>query len=200
MRRHFPLLSALALLFTATRVFAALPVIYCGGLPGCSGTAASPTPFSERISNVLVLLLNILPQYVEGFGVLFIMVGGAYILLSAGNAELVTKGKNTITWAVIAIFIAQFAGQLVGFVRDEAQSRVGGADLVDSVVRTLAGSIFNLFQIALIGVAIFSGMRMVLSFGKEEEFKKGQDGLFYAALGAIIINLSFQIYIAVSTL
>lgn len=200
MRRHFPLLSALVLLLTATPVFAALPVIYCGGLPGCSGTAGSPTPFSERISNVLVLLLNILPQYVEGFGILFIMVGGAYILLSAGNAEFVTKGKNTITWAVIAIFIAQFARQLVGFVRDEAQSRVGGADLVDSIVRTLAGSIFNLFQVALIGVAIFSGMRMVLSFGKEEEFKKGQDGLFYAALGAIIINLSFQIYIAVSTL
>ncbi len=199
MFKRFSLLSALILLLVAVPVLAADPlVIYCGGLPGCTGSGI--IPFDEKLTNVLVLLLTLLPQYVEGFGVLFIMVGGAYILMSAGNSEYVTKGKNTITWAVIAIFIAQFAGQLVGFVRDEAMSRVAGVDLVDSIIRTLAGSIFNLFQIALIGIALFSGMRMVLSFGKEDEFKKGQDGLFYAALGAIIINLSLQIYNAVATL
>ncbi len=200
MKKTLSLSAALFSFLSATLVFADQVTIYCGNLPGCTGTMANPTPVTEYLTSALNLLIMRLPDYVEGFGVLFIMIGGAYILLSAGNSEYVTKGKNTITWAVIAIFIAQFAKQFVGFVQSEVLTRTSGADLVDSIVQTLAGSIFNLLQVALIGIAIFSGMRMVLAFGQEAEFKKGEDGLFYAALGAIIINLSYKIYLAVSTL
>lgn len=172
---------------------AATPLlIYCGGLPGC--TASGTIPFTEQISSVLTLLLLQLPLYTQGVGVLFIMIGGAYILLSSGNEEYVTKGKKSITWSVIAIFITQFASEIVGFVQSEVQTRVASSDLVMSVVETLAGSIMNLFYTALVAVAVYSGMRMVLAFGKEDQFKKAQEGLFYAALGAIIINASQQIY------
>lgn len=201
MKKYLSLSAALLSFLPATLVFADDVTIYCGNLPGCTGTMGAPTPVTERITSALLLLLGLLPHYVEIFGFLFIMVGGAYILLSAGNTEYVTKGKNTITWAVIGIFIAQFAGTLVGFVQSEVLTRVITVpDLVDSIVQTLRGSILNLFQVALIGIAIFSGMRMVLAFGQESEFKKGEDGLFYAALGAIIINLVPKIVSAVTSL
>jgi hypothetical protein len=60
--------------------------------------------------------------------------------------------------------------------------------------------IFDLMYIAILGIALFCGMRMVVSFGKEEEFSKARQGLFYAALGAIIINLAQQLVNAFSTL
>ena len=123
------------------------------------------------------------------------MVGGAFILLSGGNEEYVTKGKNTILWSVIAIFITETADQLVNFVLLEAQNLdTSGADLVIWVGLTLEGTILSLLNVALVGIAIYCGIRMVISFGKEEEFKKAQNGLFYAALGSIIINLSLQIF------
>ncbi len=79
-------------------------------------------------------------------------------------------------------------------------TRDSAPDLVLSVTSTLIGSIFDLLYIALVGIALFSGMRMVLAFGQEDAFKKGQNGLFYAAIGAIIINLSQEIFNAFATL
>ncbi len=192
MAYRFPAL--LALLLLPERMIAQELYIYCGNLPGCG------SGFIERFSSILILLLTRLPVYVYVLGVLFVMIGGAYILLSAGSDERVTKGKNTIIWAVIGIFLAEFAQTLVSFIVLETNTRLSGSDLIVSVANTLISSIFNLLYVALIGVAIFSGMRMVLSFGKEEEFKKGHTGLFYAALGAIIINLAQQIVNAFATL
>ena len=171
--------------------------VECGGLPGCQ---TGNVPFLDYLSTFLIpILFNKIFTYIPLLGVLFIMIGGAYILLSAGNEERVTKGKTTITWAVIGIFIAGFAKDLVNLVTAEATS-VPAGDVIISVITTLMGSIFDLMYVAMIGIALFSGMRMVLSLGKEEEFKKGQDGLFYAALGAIIINVSQLIYTAFANL
>ncbi len=199
MKRFFflssALLPALLLPFAALAAPPAASnplLIYCAGLPGC--TASGVIPFNEVFSGLLIQLLGTLPAYVRVLGVLGIMIGGAYILLSGGNEENVTKGKNTILWAVIGIFVTQVASQLVSFVELEANNRAVGTDLVTSIGLTLEGSILNLLYIALLGIAIYSGIRMVISLGKEEEFKKAQNGLFYAALGSIIINLSLQIF------
>ncbi len=168
--------------------------IYCGNLPGC------PSGFTERFTGVLRLLLIRLPAYVYVLAILFIMIGGAYMVLSVGDAEKVTKGKKTITWALIGIFVMQFSEALVSFVGLEASTRDSGADLVESVANTLIGSIFDLLYIALLGVAIYCGMWMVLSFGKEDEMKKAQEGMFWAAVGAIVINLAGALVHAFSTL
>lgn len=199
--KHFSFLRSallLTLFVLPTLVLAAPPaassplLIYCAGLPGC--TASGVIPFNEVFSGLLTVLLGTLPAYVRVLGVLAIMIGGSFVLLSGGNEEYVTKGKNTILWAVIGIFVTQVADQLVNFVVLETNNTVVGTDLVTSIGMTLEGSILNLLYIALIGVAIYCGIRMVISLGKEEEFKKAQSGLFYAALGAIIINLSLQIF------
>jgi hypothetical protein len=169
-------------------------LIYCGNLPGC------PSGFVERFSSALAILLVRLPTYVYVLGVLFIMIGGAYMVISAGDDEKVTKGKNTITWAIIGIGVMQFAQQIIGFVVQEVGSRESGPDLVESVARTVIGGIFDVLFVALLGVAIYSGMRMVLSFGEEDGFKKGREGLLWAAVGAIIINLAQAIANAFMTL
>lgn len=159
--------------------------IYCGNLPGC------PSGFTERFSNVFILLLTRLPNYVYILGVLFIMIGGVYMAISAGDTEKVTKGKNTIMWAIIGIFVMQFAQTVVyNVIIPEVNTRNPGADLVTSLTVTIINDILILIYIVLLIVAVISGMRMVLAFGKDEEFNKGKDGLFWAAVGAIVINLA----------
>lgn len=189
-------LASLLSLVPAVATAAAPPTlwIYCGNLPGC------PSTWQEHFSDVLRLLLVRLPDYVYALGVLFIMIGGAYMVLSAGNSENVTKGKNTITWAVIGIVVMEFAQTLVGYVAMEVNSRTGGSDLVIAVTTTLMGTIFDLLYVAILGVAIFCGMRMVMSFGKEDEFNKAREGLFWCAVGAIIINMAQVIANAFQTL
>lgn len=169
-------------------------LIYCGNLPGC------PSGFVERFSAVLALLLTRLPSYIYILGVLFIMIGGGYMIISAGEDDKVTKGKNTIIWSIIGIGVTQFAQTIIGFVVQEVGSRDSAPDLVESIAQTAIGAIFDVLFVALLGVAVYCGMRMVLSFGKEDEFTKAREGLFWAAVGAIIINLAQAITNAFITL
>lgn len=186
MKKYFvPALAAFVLAFIPHIADAQQLWIYCGGLPSCG------PGFTEHFSSALNLLLDRFPNYVYMLGVLFIMIGGVYMVISAGDAEKVTKGKNTIIWAVIGIFVMQFADTVVNFIIiPEVNTRNGATDLVASITITLINDILILIYIGVLVVAVISGMRMVLAFGKEEEFKKGKDGLFWAAVGAIIINLA----------
>lgn len=159
--------------------------IYCGNLPSCDGG------FTEHFTAVLTLLLQRLPQYIYMLGVLFIMIGGVYMAISAGDSEKVTKGKNTIIWSVIGIFVMQFAATAVNLIIiPEVTSITPASDLVASLTVTIIQDILIVLYTALLIVAVISGMRMVLAFGKDEEFNKGKEGLFWAAVGAIIINLA----------
>lgn len=159
--------------------------IYCGNLPGCG------PGFDEHFSSVLILLLTRVPNYVYILGVLFIMVGGGYMVLAFGDTEKINKGKTTILWALVGILVMQYADVFVNaVVIPEVQTREGGADLITSVARTAIGTIFDLLQISMLIVAVYCGIRLVLSFGKEDEFKKYREGMVWAAIGAIVINLA----------
>jgi len=168
--------------------------VVCGGLPGCGGG------WADHITPALNILATKLPIYAEILGTLFIMVGGAYILLSTGNAERVTKGKNTIIWSVAGIFLVQLAGLIVNAILAEATNRAPGADIIESAGNTLIGTVQDLFYVALLGVAIYNGMRMAITFGKTEEFTKAKEGLFWAAVGAIIVNWAGLILVAFQTM
>lgn len=192
MRRSFFIAGLLVLLTVPLQAHADV-FVYCAGLPGCG-------PMKDFTQNLLNLLLTRFDTSAYVLGTLFIMIGGGYMLLSGFNEEYYNKGKNTIMWAVVGMFAAQSASVLVGFIIDEAKDVGGGPDVITEVIRTLIGSIFDLLRVALFAVAVYSGMRMVISRGQEEEFKKSRDGLFYAAVGAIIINLAEAFAAAIRTL
>ncbi len=190
MKKSYAILGGILLAILPGVAHAAMPSgfwIYCGNLPGCPGN------FHEYLSAALVIVANTLPKYVYAFGILFIMVGGGYMVLAAGREDWVTKGKNAITWSVIGIAVTKAAADLVNFLVLEVNTRDTAPDLPLSVAATLIGAIFDLLYVSVLGVAIYCGMWMVLSFGKEDNFNKAREGLFWCALGAIIINLAERI-------
>lgn len=193
MRKLLPTSAGLLLLLLPSVAQAQLPWVYCGNLPGC-------TPgFAEHITGVMTQLIIRFDVYAYILGALFVMIGGAMILLSGFQDEWVNKGKQTITWALVGVFVGKFASVLVSFVTLEANS-VGGGELVVAVINTAIGSVLDLFRVALFGVVIFCGMRMVVARGKSDEFEKARTGLIWAAIGAIIINLAAVITNAIATL
>ncbi len=193
MKRFVPLLLA-GLLLLIPHAVSAQPslFVYCGNLPGCG-------PLRNFVPGVLVQLLLRFDTYAYILGALFIMIGGGYMLLSGFNEEWMNKGKTTIIWACVGIFVAHSASALAEFISLEAGS-VGAGDLVSSTINTVIGTIFDLFQLALLAVGLYCGMRMVVARGKEDEFTKARNGLFYAAIGAVFINLAEAIAHAVLTL
>ncbi len=172
--------------------------IYCGNLPGCNASEVQ-----SYVGNVLAMLLIELPKFVYLLGGLFIVIGGMYIVLSAGNSENVTKGKNIITWSAIGIFAMEVIvtmSPLNSFLKPELAplfapdgtllTTVQGTNLPPALIQIVVSTIIDLLYVALLGVGIFSGMRMVMSGGKDDQYNKGKEGLFWAAVGAIIINIA----------
>lgn len=190
------LTSAAAILSALLPRSVAAITIYCGELPGCVN--ASVRSFMGSVMNMLIVEL---PLFIYFLGGLFIVIGGMYIVLSAGNSEQVTKGKNTIIWAAAGIFIMQMVANtltnpLTNFLEPELfpLTTQSGPTIIPSAINVAINAIKDLLTVALLGVAIFSGARMVLSGGKEDQYNKGREGLFWAAVGAIIINLAGAIH------
>ncbi len=191
--RNFALATALMLLPQMALAQPMLPWVYCGNLPGCA------PGYREYVTGAMIQLLLRFDTYVYVLGALFVMIGGGMIVLSGFQEEMVNKGRETIIWALVGVFLGKAASILVGFITLEANS-VGGGDLVIAVVSTLITSVLDLFRVGLFGVVIYCGMRMVVARGEQGELDKARNGLIYAAVGAIVINLAQVIVDAVVTL
>lgn len=191
-----PIVLSLALLVPATAA-AQLPWVYCSNLPGCS--AGGLGVYKEHFTQVLSQLLTRFDTYAYVLGALFIMIGATRILTSGFSEEGVSKGKTTITWAIVGIFIGRFAQEMNAMILAEANSVIGG-ELITAVIITLTGTILDLLEILLLSVVVFCGMRMVIHRGKEEEFNKAKEGLFWAAVGAVILHFTQLLIDAVRAL
>jgi hypothetical protein len=198
MKRFLSSLTAFVLTLLPIELLAAIPsgfTVYCGGLPGCQG--GGPI---EYASSVVGILITELPRYAQGLAVFMVALGGMMMIVGVWKEDLISKGKDTITWAVIGVALSTFARDLVWYVNLEASNRAVDTDFVYSVSSTLVNTLFDLLNVTLFAVCLYCGALMVVSLGKEDQFTKGKEGLFYAALGAIVINLAKTIVSAFSTL
>jgi hypothetical protein len=88
--------------------FAALKVD-CATIGNCS--AKTPT-LDVAFSNAAHLIIGL----VGGLAVVFIIVGGLQMVLSAGNPKQVQTAKQTITYAVIGVVVAIMSYAIVTFI------------------------------------------------------------------------------------
>jgi hypothetical protein len=87
------------------------------GDPSTWGTAE----IQQLIANVVQLALSL----IVGIAVIFIIWGGIQYFIAFGNEEKATKGKNTLTWAIIGFVVVILAKVIVS----EIWALVTGAPL-----------------------------------------------------------------------
>lgn len=100
---------------------------------GCTGTGCGTVGSSDFDTNVGVfenpiniesfpeLVLFVMKGFIFLIGimaVLIIIIGGVRMVLSQGNQESITKGKNTIIWAVAGLIVALLSFSLVSIVQN----------------------------------------------------------------------------------
>ena len=87
----------------------------CTKLPNpisSDGTAAIDVP--ELIGRIIQAILGV----VGSIALLMFIVGGLRWILSGGNEEQVTKGKNTIVWAVAGLAVVFLSYLIVYYIID----------------------------------------------------------------------------------
>ena len=84
-----------------------------------SGTVSLANPLGEGKTNIPMLLgtiINSVLGIVGSLALVMFIYGGITWMLSAGNQEQVTKGKNILIWAAAGIVIIFISYALVRFV------------------------------------------------------------------------------------
>ena len=112
MRKIFPMLVILFLLFSA------VPLTADAGIVQCGTPDTAPCGFCDifkLINNIVIFFLVPSPSVNNGFAVvpliatLLILVGGFYILIAAGRPNMQSQGKAIITAVVIGLLVVYIA-------------------------------------------------------------------------------------------
>lgn len=179
----FAIFTGIVFAFLGSETAAAqLPVI-CTGLPGC-GTAPANVIVGTGIPAIAQLFLN----SSAALSVIFVVIGGAQLLLSLGREEEYPKAKKTITWALGGLVVALTSHRIVAVVVSEnyTNSSFTYLGFFAAALRIMTNLLNGAFLIAI----LLGGMRMVAARGKEEEVSKGKKTIGYAIFGVIIINVA----------
>lgn len=177
------LLGILVALIFPEVAFAELPPLLCDGIPGCNAPSANVIK-DAAIPAVAQILLN----SSAALALIFVIIGGAQLLLSFGQEEALTKSKKTIQWALGGLVVALTSHLIVTVVISEnyTNSSFTYLGFFGAAVRIMV----NLLNATFLITILLGGMRMVTARGKEDEVTKGRKAIEYAILGVIIINVA----------
>ncbi len=74
---------------------------------------------SERVNNIIRLVINIFSLIVGVISVIMIIIGGLKYITSGGDSGNVSGAKNTILYAVIGLVVVALAQVIVRFVLEK---------------------------------------------------------------------------------
>lgn len=158
---------------------------------GASGTVTFSNPL--KFSTVDLLLGNILTAVQRIIGTLalvFVVIGAGMILSSAGNPDMVERGKKAITMAFIGLAIGVAAPSLL----KELSTMIGwnsGAAIKALTVSQIAVNVLN-FLLGIAGVLtlimlVIGGTMYLTSAGDEDRIDQGKTIFKNSLIGILII-------------
>lgn len=89
----------------------------CENDPDGQNCIYNPLPTSDLASTFMLIVKGFLVM-TGAWSTLFIIVGGFRMVVSAGDEEAYTKGKQTITWAVLGLVAAMLSFSIVAVVQN----------------------------------------------------------------------------------
>lgn len=167
---------------------------------GSSATTTFDNPLKfNSIEEVLTSVMNNLKGIIATIAIIFIILGGALYMLSAGDEKMITRAKACWTAAVIGFAIAIAAPT---FLR-EIKLILGGSDTGEGLrLIDIAKNILNLLLsiigiIAIISLVVGGGMYLT-AYGDEKKLETAKKIVTYAVIGITVALGSLVIVTQVS--
>ena len=215
------IIPVITLLLGVTAIYNATPVSAVADVNDiCSNPevakqvkAASGCPdvtMSTELDDAIQGILNGVIAVAGTVAVAFIVVGGFNYMTSAGDANKVTKARNTIMYACIGLVICALSFIIVNFVivdliaggqtapagADEVGVETVGADSrhdLPEMVRAVANGVIAVLGTACVIVMIVGGFNYMSSGGDSGKVAKAKNIILYGLIGLVICVLSFAI-------
>ncbi|MBT4120191.1 MAG: hypothetical protein HOG89_02825 [Candidatus Peribacter sp.] len=178
-------------------IIAYVPAAYAIGRPcdyinNC-GVGFNPLPRFATVAAAALL------EIVSGLAVLFVVIGGALLVLNFGNESQSEKGKKAIVFSLIGWAIALSSQAIISF----SVARAGTIDYLVphlSIMRVMVGSMLFVFNVVFALMMLFYGYKLVFARGQQSELDAVKKALTMTIAGAIAINISYALVRATAQL
>ena len=173
-------------------------IIYRDGntLDSAADLRQTATAASQLIIDALSWLEGLLIIAAIGY----ILVSGFSMIIALGDSEKISKQKTVFLWVGVGV-IVMLLNKVV--IQEVIYPYVLGDDFfvtyapspTTGITEIIAVIKYILYFLALIAFLVFlyGGAMMILSFGDEERVGNGKKALFGAAIGIIVILISYAL-------
>lgn len=160
---------------------------------------APSAPGARNIGSLIFYILDFVKLLIGGVVVFFIIIGAIQIIIQGGDVEEVyKKQKNSLLWSIVGLVLMMISDSLIKnvfygergeFLTDESSAKF----FAEQGSATLKG-VYTVAEILVAAIAlvmiVFHGSRMIMVAQNEEEVKKSQKAVAYAAVGLALIGAS----------
>lgn len=176
-----------ALVSVAHAQLGAMPSVPCvPNLPGCGGPAPIHVLF---FGSLAIFLLRV----ATGLSLICIIVAGLQMMTSLGDDSNISKQKWAIFYALAGLGVAILSQSIVSAVTTYNYI-IGTPDVIaGAIFKLVIDMLLTLTNIVLVTTIILNGYKMLLAQGKSDEFNKARQGVLWAIIGAVVINLSYSV-------
>lgn len=161
--------------------------------------AAPPCPFvgiaCDTTSNFSIFIVNIafiLVEIVSGLSVLFVVIGGAHMLMNFGDESIISKGKKSVFYALGGFALALSSQAIVSFVVVHSMT-ISAIDPHIEIMKAIVSAMLFIFNGVFALMMLFYGFKLVLARGQQSELDSVKKGLTWTVFGALAINLSYAL-------
>ncbi|MFA7681438.1 MAG: hypothetical protein WCX61_00225 [Candidatus Peribacteraceae bacterium] len=195
MRRIITTLTAFsASVLSVPAALAARPQVDpCAYIGGCTYDANWVSPLIGKLAGLGMTIA-------AGTAVLFVVVGGAQMVISMGEEGTITKGKMSMVYALIGLGLAMLSQTIVAYVATEFSGLFMSTDPIFTFIRSAITVIVGLFNVVFALMVVYAGYRMTYARGEAENFNKAKSILIWSVVGAIGVNVAAALTKAVINL
>lgn len=132
-------------------------------------------------------------QIILGFAVFFIVLGAFFYVLSAGNDERITTGKQLIFGALVAILIVLSSGVILQILHRPAEGATGSLAEIPTVIRNATNILTGLIGVFTVIMMSYSGILYATASGDTEKILKARRAFQYALIGFALGALAYAL-------
>lgn len=162
----------------------------CVGVPGGCPPVNMLLPLIPVIGSLLVGLAG-------GGAVLFVIIGGAQMIMSMGDEGAGNKGRMSVVYAVGGFILALASQALVTFVHARVSPLAAAPTPHLDFMAAVVGGILSLLNVAFIAIVMYAAVNLVIGWGKSDVYQKSINMIIWAIIGTLTINAANAIVHAV---
>lgn len=138
----------------------------------------------------IVMAAVILLEVASGLAVLFVVIGGAFMVMNFGNESQSDKGKKGVIYSLIGFAIALSSQAIISFVVVRSAQIDPRAPHL-SLMRVTVGSMLFVFNVVFALMMVFYGFKLIIGKGDQSQLDATKKGIMWTIAGALAVNLSY---------